>query len=282
MGFIKDVAKDVAGSVVTGAINKILGNIGEKGSDQGFNVQKMVSSINKTGVAKSAHFEVQIIAPSELKTKVDVLEHLMYRADATDIPARSFQTIDHRFTNYGPLSKVPYMPTYSDVSVSFLLSEDMREKEFFETWHNSIVNTGSFESGGSDTLNGRYGNAQFNNKYHSDYIGTVVIRQFGSQGELRSIHTLKEAYPILMNSIPMSWGEDGLAKMSVSFTYRYYNAVFYKQDQPGMGFGFGVNIGKGGIKGSMRLPGLGTITRGSTGTSINTDPLKKRIVSAIL
>jgi hypothetical protein len=277
MGILKDVAKEVAGSIITGGINRVLGGIGEKGNEQGFNVNKMVTTINKSGIAKGAHFEVQVVPPANKDFDAAVTENLLYRCDSVDLPGRTLQTLDHRFTNYGPMNKVPYMAQYGDVSASIILSEDLREKEFFEVWHNLIQNTGSFEVGGSDTLNGRYSNAQFNNKYHSSYIGTVIIRQYGSSGDLRSIHTLREAFPINMNPITMNWEDDAPSRLSVGFAYRYYNSVFYKQDQAGLGIGFGVSVGKDGITGSLRLPGFGTISN----SGVNSTPLKKRIASAI-
>lgn len=282
MALLKDVAKQVAGSVVTGAINKALGTAGDQTQNSGFNVQKMVGTVNKSGIAKTSHFEVQIIPPANKDFDLGTMENMMYRAESVDLPGRTMQTIDHRFTNYGPMNKIPYMAQYGDVSMSIILSEDMREKEYFEIWHNMIQNTGTFEVGGSDTLGGRYSNAQFNNKYHSSYIGTVLIRQFGSNGELRSVHTLKEAFPINVNPITMNWGEDNAARMTVGISYRYYQAVFLKQDQAGLGAGFSIKIGKGGITGAARLPGFGTITRGIGGTSINATPIAKRIASAIL
>jgi hypothetical protein len=277
MGFIKDAAKEVGGAILTGAIQNALGRIGDKGQEQGFNVNKMVSTINKSGIAKGSHFEAQIVPPVNKKFDMGVTENLLYRCESVDLPGRTLQTIDHRFQNYGPMSKIPYMAQYGDVSASIILSEDLREKEFFEIWHNMIQNTGTFESGGSDTLGGRYSNAQFNNKYHSSYIGTVIIRQYGSAGDLRSIHTLREAFPINMNPITMNWGDDAITRLSVGFAYRYYNAVYHKQDQAGLGAGFGIRVGKGGITGSLRLPGFGTISN----SGVNALPLRKKIASAI-
>jgi hypothetical protein len=282
MSLLKDVAGQVGKAVLTGAINKALGGFGEKGNEQGFNVQKMIGTLNKGGVAKTAHFEVQIVPPINKDFDTNVIEGLMYRVDTCDLPGRTMQTIDHRFLGTGPMSKVPYMAQYGDVSMSVIMSEDFREKEWFEIWHNMIQNTGTFEQGGSDVLGGRYSNAQFNNKYHSSYIGTVIIRQYGSAGELRSIHTLREAYPININPVTMNWGDDAVAKMTVGFAFRYYNAVFFKQDQPGLGAGFGFTIGKGGINGKINLPGFGSISRGPGGTSIDAGGISKRIAAAIL
>jgi hypothetical protein len=221
-----------------------------------FNVNNLVSSINKTGLAKTSHFEVQITAPGDTVME----ETLMSRADSAELPGRSLMTAEHKFSNYGPISKVPYGgQTYTDSTITFICSEDLREKEYFEIWQNKIVNTGAFETGSGQQDFYGYVQSKFNTKYFDDYLGTVVIRQYGSAGELRSIHTLQEAYPIMIAPIGMSWSTDEVIKLGVTFAYKNYKTTFYKQEQPGLGRGFSLSIGPNGISGSARLPGIGDI-----------------------
>jgi hypothetical protein len=216
-----------------------------------FNVNNLVSSVNKTGVAKTSHFEVQITAGDGTTES-----GMMARTDTIDLPGRSLMTAEHKFTNYGPINKVAYGgQTYGDITMSIILSEDMREKEYFEIWQNSMVNTGAFDTG----VVPQNALSKFNTKYFDDYIGTVVIRQYGSAGELRSIYTLNEAYPLIINPISMSWADDAVAKMSVTMAYRNYQCVFNKQGQPGLGFGFSFSLGPRGIAASARIPGIGDI-----------------------
>jgi len=227
-----------------------------------FNVNNLISSINKTGVAKTSHFEVQVTGAGDAGLE----NSMMARTDTIDLPGRSLMTAEHKFTNYGPLNKVPYGgQTYGDLTMSVILSEDMREKEYFEIWQNSIVNTGAFDLG----VFPQNALSKFNTKYFDDYLGTVTIRQYGSAGELRSIYTLNETYPIIINPISMSWAEDAVAKLSVTMAYRNYQCVFQKQNQPGLGFGFSFSLGPNGISGSARIPGIGDIA-GSLGGGLNT------------
>jgi hypothetical protein len=279
MSLLKDVAKQVGGAVLTGAINKALGGLGSSRDQQGFNVNKMVGSINKSGIAKTAHFEVQLHVPNSVKVPgMPDLNDMMYRAESAELPGRNIATVDHRFQNFGPANKVPYSQTYGDSSVSFILSEDLREKELFEIWQNAMVNTGAFETGGVTNR----GTSKFMTKYWDKYVGAVTIRQYGSNGELRSVHTLNDAYPLIINPVAVNWGEDNAARLQVTFAFRNYKAVFNRQDQPGLGAGFGITIGKGGIQGKINLPGFGTISRGPGGTSIDAGGIAKRIAGAIL
>jgi len=232
-----------------------------------FNVNNLISSINKSGVAKTSHFEVQITGVGETAME----ESLMARAETAELPGRSLMTAEHKFTNYGPINKVPYGgQTYTDSTITFIMSEDMREKEYFEYWQNRIVNTGAFETGSGQADFYGYSQSKFNPKYFDEYLGTIIIRQYGSAGDLRSVHTLNEAYPLIINPVSMSWGSEEVAKLGVTFSYRNYKVVYAKQDQPGLGFGFSLNIGKGGLQGSARLPGIGNIAGALGGGGLET------------
>lgn len=231
-----------------------------------FNVQEMISSLSKSGTAKSSHFEVFI-------TGVDGDERgLATRCDTAELPGRTLTTTETRFGNYGPVAKVAYGQVYTDVTMSFILSEDLREKEYFEKWHATCVGTGAFE--GESTASDFYGfgyGAEFLVGYWDNYVGTIEIRQYGSAGDLRSIHTLNQAYPIIIGSLPMNWSDDNILKLSVTFAYKNYKCVFYNQDQPGMGAGFSFRLDKTGIAASVRNS-LGNISfDNAIGTNANID-----------
>ena len=208
-----------------------------------FNVQNMISSLSKSGTAKSSHFEVMVHAPVGGDTR-----SMTARCDTAEIPGRTLTTSETRFGNYGPIAKVAYGQVYTDITASFILSEDLREKEFFENWQAAVLDTGAFE-------NRRFASmsfSKFNVNYYRDYVGTVEIRQYGSGGQLRSIHKLNEAYPMILGGLPMNWQDEDILKLSVTFAYRNYNAVFYNSDQPGLGAGFAFRLDKTGLAASAR------------------------------
>lgn len=229
----------------------------------GFNIQNMVSSLNTSGVASSSHFEVWI-------TNTDKNSRGMsYRADTANLPGRTIMTTEHKFSNYGPINKVPYGQVYGDSTISFILSEDLREKEFFEKWQNQMVGTGAYDY----KHHKMDGSSNYNVKYFDDYASTVTIRQFGADGGLRTIHILQEAYPILMGDVSMAWGSSDPAKLTVTFAYRNYRYITHdNSNQSGLGMGFSFNLGKDGLAGALRLPGIGNISSMSgIGTLANLD-----------
>jgi hypothetical protein len=222
-----------------------------------FNVQNMISSLNKSGIAKSSHFEVYISGPEDF----DGAERdMVFRADSAELPGRSLITIEHKFTNIGPFNKIPYGQIYSDVVLTFLSSEDMREKYYFELWQENIMNTGGFEQ-----INGRFSRSGFSIKYFDSYLGTVNIRQYGQNGSLRSVHQLREAYPISIAPVTVNWNDETPIKLSITFAYKNYSCVFYRSDQPSA---FNLGFGSGGITGSVRIPNLGFATPSGFGLDL--------------
>ena len=227
-----------------------------------FNVQDIVSSINKSGIAQSSHFSVQLTGPSSRGA-----QELMSRADSVNLPGRTITTAEHKFTNYGPINKVPYGQIYGDSTITFLLSEDLREKDFFEHWQEQMINTGAYE----ENLASVRPESKWNVKYFDNYLGTVTIRQYGAAGNLKTIHKLQEAYPILIGDVSMGWGNSDAAKLSITFAYKNYTYVTEdNSNQPGLGTGFSFNLGKDGSSGGLRLPGIGNIsTKSGLGTLAN-------------
>lgn len=232
-----------------------------------FNINQLTSTITKSGVAKTSHFDVFIT--SNLSDISDQERQLSFRIDSIDLPGRGLSTADQRFNNFGPVNKVPYgVQTYGDITMNVLLSEDLREREYFERWQNSMVDTGALTGQYSFITGSKNGLIGFNTKYFDDYVGTVDIRHYRSTGELVAIHKLVQAYPIFINATQLSWQEDSIMHLPVTFTYRHYISVYSKQDQPGLGFGASIKIGPDGVSGGIRLPGIGNITAGTVGGKV--------------
>lgn len=299
-----DFLKSQASSFVDQGVNRLLGNVfgGSREPADGFSVNRMVSSLNKSGIAKTSHYEVFVFGGGNGDTERD----MAFRVDSIDIPGRNFIPTDHKFTNIGPSNKVPTQQTYVDIAASIILSEDMREKEYFEAWQERVMNTGAYEGNGAAAFNAaeeqavteanenlveyspkkkynpNYVASPFGFKYFKDYIGRVEIRQYGSGGEIRSIHTLNEAYPLSIAPIGMNWSEDNPARLMVTFAYRNYKAFFYKQNQPSLGGGFSFSLGKGGLAFGGSIPGLGNVSFAKgAGISGNFQPLQKTIFKNI-
>lgn len=181
-----------------------------------FNINTFKSEINKFGIMKTSSFEVQITPPSEIINN-DYLKSMTLRARAVSFPGRTIETREYKV--YGPTQKIAMDSSFEDVSMSIILSEDMREKNYLEQWQDIAV--------------GRYresdGKAIYEDmdlSFYNKYIGQILITTFNELGKpVRKLKCL-EAYPVNVGTVSYSWEENSVAMLDVTFTYRYH---YYEQ-----------------------------------------------------
>lgn len=181
-----------------------------------FNVDGFASRINQRSVAKQSNFDAWISFPARMSFPVGgaaAVNTLGFRADTAEIPGRSIQTITTKPYGGGLTHKIGYDVTYPEVTMSFICGADLAEKALFTAWQSLII--------GKHNTNQPY---QRNMKigYYKDYIGTVVINQYTETGELGHQVTLMEAYPTIVNSMPLSWASEEVHRVTVQFSYLHF------------------------------------------------------------
>jgi hypothetical protein len=168
-----------------------------------FSVNDMKASIGSTGVAKAAHYQIEIpgLTPDALM-----------RATAVQLPGRSVQAATYR--DYGASREIAYLPLYTAASVTFLCSSDLRERVAFTEWQDSII--GNHRTGAG-------GYAQpFDAGYYDDYVRDVTIKQFDSAGSETYQCKLIEAYPRTISDISYSYAAEEVISFSVQLQYRFF------------------------------------------------------------
>lgn len=189
-----------------------------------FSLNQIMANLNFQGVSYKSDFQVRINTSQNFKNKYNriagvgpdyLTAQMVFRIEAAELPGRSVQTIDYR--DHGVLRKIGYNAQYSDISFTIICSEDLREKEFFDTWQDIII--GAHRSGGQEA---RYDN-QFNSGYYDDYVCSVDIIQFNRQTQ-NPIYTVRlvEAFPTQVAPMAVSWGDTDVQKLTVNMSYRYY------------------------------------------------------------
>lgn len=166
------------------------------------NINDFKSSFTKD-LARTNRFDVEIPVPLTLIPYVSSAKSLKYRCETAQLPGRTFATTEQR--TYGPIEKYPYLNTYNDLDLTFIIDDDMNQKVFFDAWMNYI--------------NPLYNN---NMRYKGDYSTTIVINQYDVTNQLTYSINLVDAFPISINQMDLNWGDDGYHKLSVTFAYTYW------------------------------------------------------------
>lgn len=171
----------------------------------------MTGSINefkssfRTDFARSNRFDVTINPPLILLALTSVnSKTLKYRCEMTQLPGRTLATADRK--TYGPIEKVPYISTYEDVDMTFLIDGGLEEKYFFDAW--------------LDLVNPKTTN---NFNYKNEYSTSILINQYDMSNNLVYTAELLDAYPISVNQMDLDWSSDSVHKLTVTFAYTKWN-----------------------------------------------------------
>jgi hypothetical protein len=158
------------------------------------NLSEFIASFSTTELARPNRFEVEIAGAPE---------YFKFRCETAELPGKSFMTHDQKI--YGPTQKFPYQHQYNDMNLTFIVSDDMGEKVFFDNWMNSIASLSSYD---------------FN--YKNTYARDVLIRQYSLSDKISLSVKLNQAYPIAINQLDLDWSSDGHHKLVVTFAYNYW------------------------------------------------------------
>jgi hypothetical protein len=159
--------------------------------------------ISKYGdLASQAKFMVRINQPL---LSHDMQSDLTFLCEAAEMPGRAFETMEYR--TGGSTYRTPYISTYADVTLTFIVRDRMLEKDFFDAWM-QLINPIEF----------------YDFNYRDEYKATIDIYQYSVQGKSQNTLTPTyhmqciDAYPVTIMGMPLAWGETGFHRVNVQFT----------------------------------------------------------------
>lgn len=166
------------------------------------------------GLQRSCRFVTRIRPVGRFMTPYFAfMNDLMYMTEVAEFPGRSFMNMDIRY--YGPNHKLPFQTQYEDINMTFLCRNQSLERQFFDDWQLIINPINTFD---------------FN--YRDDYRAEIDVFQFaeapgpgGSRAAPQPVYhlTLHNAYPVIVNSQPVTWADDQFQRLVVSFTYTHWS-----------------------------------------------------------
>jgi hypothetical protein len=198
------------------------------------NINSIKSILNVSrGPALKANYLVNVIPPlsaildNPLTTVPKALlagvamKNLSMLAVEAALPGRRLSTTPHRM--YGTVREMPYGVLYESIDITFMCTNIMIERAFFDIWQQYII------APKTNYLN-----------YYKDYIGTIIIQkidnagyEYGSTaGELISVFTLEDAYPLAIQPQPLAYdSKNEIMTLTVTFSYaRWRSSLDYAID----------------------------------------------------
>lgn len=180
-----------------------------------FSISQFKSNVK---IVRPNLFSVDITPPGFLSAyglrSYGAAEKFSYRCEATELPGKTIATTDE--SGIGTTVKLPYDVTYNDINLQIIASEDMNERKLFEVWMDNIVlpNNSGTNSGGLI-------------KYYDSYQGIFRIHQLNDTGDKLATYELRQAYPIQLSPMNLSWEESNTyQRFTVTIAYRYHTVTF--------------------------------------------------------
>ena len=177
------------------------------------NIQEFKSSFS-SDVARASRFDVYVTIPSAFSAYLPVTtETLSFRCETAELPGRTISTTDLKI--YGPTEKLPYLTTYNDMALTFIVSDTMEEKALFDIWLDMINPPDSH-----------------NFNYKDSYATEIVINQYDVVDNLTYSVKLIDAFPISVNQLELNWSTDGTHKLTVTFAYTKWEPNYIGPQTP--------------------------------------------------
>ena len=184
-----------------------------------FNVSGFTSTINEIGLANPNKFKVDIAFPSKLedpaathslKQEAATLQNLSIMCETISFQGRGVQTILD--LQYGLRREIAYnAPVYQPITLSFLCSRELKEKQLLDKWNNFIVPNNKGKG--------------FDVAYYKDFVGTITVSLLDSDGKtVKYTQEYVEAYPKTVNAIELNHStQNSVARVTADFQYAYWN-----------------------------------------------------------
>lgn len=174
------------------------------------NINEIFGSVFATGLAYSNRYEVLMFYPAAFAGKDPTdARQIAIRCDSVAVPGRSFSTTPYRF--YGPARNMPYEPIYSgELNMSVILSADLRERAFFETWMQIICSTDNYK---------------FN--YYDQYVTNMEIAVLDKSSQTTHRFIVEEVYPKSIGDLQMGYDKDNdFMRQDITMSFRKYTPVY--------------------------------------------------------
>ena len=219
MGIFGELAQSIDST--TSSIKGLMSGYGPKTNNQKYQ-EALTQELLRYDVGRSTYFDVQIM-PHSMNIPPAVGQNaksLSYLCHTAELPGEATATVSQK--HYSITEKFSVSTGYNDIALSFYTRGSDKEivRMFFQYWISYITGRGeTVKYSGNETT--------YNVKYKSDYQSTVKITQYSISGEPIVEVTLKEAFPLAINQVPLSWSAQNQAQsLNVVFAYTEYEYNF--------------------------------------------------------
>jgi hypothetical protein len=132
----------------------------------------------------------------------DMPNRLDFMCMKAELPGKSFSVSDVR--TYGAFFQMPYVDTYSNITLTFIVGKDMIERHFFDAWSYTIQDPST---------------SDFN--YVNEYGTTMDVYQLDEFDQANYGIRFFQCWPITIGAMGLAYDErNSFHTLAITFTYR--------------------------------------------------------------
>jgi hypothetical protein len=163
---------------------------------------------NLSNIVRPNRFLVYITPPASLTEGMDT-DVLKFYAQSAAIPDRNFNEIQIKY--YGMEYKIPASEVGQDLMVNFILDEEWKVRDFFESWSQLINNRDNSRKGYAEDL----------------FDGTFIeIHQLGFTGNVLAKYGFVNPFPKTVDQMELGMETvDSHSSFQVIFAYSYWERL---------------------------------------------------------
>lgn len=175
-----------------------------------FDINRFRSELRGDG-ARPTLFEVQITFPASVAGAFPT-EQAAFQAKASSLPASTIGMIEVPY--FGRKIKVAGDRTFDDWNCTFINDENFNVRNALEYWSSSMDQLSTLAQ--RKRVNGA-------NENPYSYVASIIINQYGKQGDIVKTYTLINAFPTMVGQIDVSWeNNDQIEEFDVTWSYDYF------------------------------------------------------------
>ena len=164
------------------------------------------------------------------------LGNMMLLCDEASLPGSFVATNEIDGLYAGRLINYPQARLYNDLSLSFIMTNELQPAKFFDIWMYYMfpeykLNDGTIIPYDQKSLRSSRSNITTINYYDRCKCNGIEIRkiyktQYAPNGGLSATYQVFNAYPYTIETVPLAYGPSVLNKLRVQFRYEKYVANF--------------------------------------------------------
>lgn len=172
-----------------------------------FRLSDFKSALKTTGVLRNSRFELVVYPPLILQGSIDT-KAISIRCHTGHLPAFNVTVVDYQ-VGQGQMRKMPKGYDQGH-TLEFSFFNDIHSKVYdgLLRWSKMVI---ANNTENSYTIN-----------YFNNFVGSVIVKQLDDGDNVRYGYTLKDAYPIKIDTVNFDSSERDMAQVvKITFAFRY-------------------------------------------------------------